>query len=78
MYLSIYLSGVSCSKTSQICNICDVDAVTPNVRGTNVHGVYCGLVIVKPRPRPQTFHRSHNNLRTIFIGLHPYFICRLI
>ena len=32
---------------------------------TNVHGGYHGLVVVTPRPhpRPQTFHRSHENLK---------------
>ena len=30
---------------------------------TNIHGGYYGLVVVTPPPRPQTFHRSHENLR---------------
>ena len=39
------------------------------VRST--YGGYYGLVVVTP-PRPQTLHRSHDNLK-ILIGLLPYF-----
>ena len=31
------------------------------VRST--YGGYYGLVVVPPRPRPQTLHRSHDNLK---------------
>ena len=31
------------------------------VRST--YGGYYGLVVVTPRPRPQTLHRSHDNLK---------------
>ena len=29
----------------------------------STYGGYYGLVVVTPRPRPQTLHRSHDNLK---------------
>ena len=40
--------------------VTDLLIVSP-VRST--YGGYYGLVIVTPRPHPQTLHRSHDNLK---------------
>ena len=38
-----------------------VGIIVSPVRST--YGGYYGLVVVTPRPRPQTLHRSHDNLK---------------
>ena len=38
-----------------------VGKILSPVRST--YGGYYGLVVVTPPPRPQTFHRSHNNVK---------------
>ena len=38
-----------------------IRVIVSPVRST--YGGYYGLVVVTPRPRPQTLHRSHDNLK---------------
>ena len=50
-------------KLIDCCNFAvdnNIIIVSP-VRST--YGGYYGLVVVTPRPRPQTLHRSHDNLK---------------
>ena len=65
MYIFLKLFYCYNTKNNYVCYI----IVSP-VRST--YGGYYGLVVVTPRPRPQTLHRSHDNLKN------PYRIASIV
>ena len=60
--LTVYISSVFFTSSQEVNGLGSVFIVSP-VRST--YGGYYGLVVVTPppRPRPQTLHRFHDNLK---------------
>ena len=62
-YISTYKCGENIINPSIDPIVAPPDLIVSPVRST--YGGYYGLVVVppRPRPRPQTLHRSHDNLK---------------